>query len=141
MYGHLWAKLKRVFDIRELGIFSILYFYHKFILRSLHKFSCWLQEKMGKDLEEGRTEARKYLASDPHAYEQSLFGHIEEPVKYGLWSFAALYSLDVLLIIVNFFKFPHRKDLPKLAFKVLSGFVLGSTFTRIKDILHMGDTA
>ena len=139
MYGHLWAKLKRVFDIRELGIFSILYFYHKFILRSLHKFSCWLQEKMGKDLEEGRTEARKYLASDPHAYEQSLFGHIEEPVKYGLWSFAALYSLDVLLIIVNFFKFPHRKDLPKLAFKVLSGFVLGSTFTRIKDyILHIG---
>lgn len=131
--GKLRDKLMKVFVVKEIVMFTLLLFYHKFLLRSLHKFMCWLQMKMGHDLQAGREAAKKYLAPDPHTYEQSLFGHLEDPVTYGLWSWVTLYSLDILVIVLNFFKIPHRKDLPRLAFTILSTFTLGSFFTRLKD--------
>jgi small-conductance mechanosensitive channel len=135
----LFAKLSKVFSPLEVLSYSLIFRYHTFLLRKMHQVSLSLTNllKINKHHKTQDQEERKHFirgqAMHPDDYEASLFGHMENPVRYGMISIGLLYLMDAALIIYHFMGFKYRKDLPRVVFKVMMYVVTGSFLTKLKD--------
>ena len=152
----LGKELCRVLNPQDLLIaISIVLLYKPFLVnmfkvqKFLHRFGT-----TGKLLNLTESSALQYFDKDKSnaklekdiedmdkaEFERSFLGHMEAPTKYLAYSIPILYFVDVCSVVIKVFGNHSGKkhNIPRLIYRILNVFVMGSFSTRFKDwiLLH-----
>lgn len=122
MLKNLWPNIKTILNPSDMLIFTLLYITYVPILKFLHTSTLGARSKL-------------YTFPIKTAYEESIFGFIEKPIKMLLMFLPFVYALDIGNIVLHMlgFHFHIKGDLSRLLCVVYEAVTAGMFVTKIKD--------
>ena len=122
MLKNLWPNIKTVLNPSDMLIFTVLYIIYVPALKFLHTSTLTARSKL-------------YTFPIKTAYEESIFGFIEKPMKMALMFLPFVYTLDIGNIVLQMlgFHFHIKGDLSRLLCVVYEALTAGMFITKIKD--------
>lgn len=117
-YALLLQYLWNLVPPRDLIIMALLVLFHKSLLKFLYGI-------------------RNKIFGTDRPYTKSLFGFIEIPVTYFVWSLPFFYAVDMVSIFLQYLGVDHNlmAKICQIITTVTSWLLIGSLLTRLKDWL------